>query len=87
MSPLFMTLLPNEVVSDQLCHGDFFHYVNIRNKDGLTPIHMHGYYEYSICEICQCCTSNKILKKMAAVYDHFRNFQSCTSICAKMTND
>ena len=25
--------------------------------------------------------------KMAAVYDHFRNFQSFASICMKMTND
>ena len=31
---------PNEVVSDQLCHGDFFHYVNPKNKDGLTPLQM-----------------------------------------------
>ena len=30
----------NEVVSDQLCQGDIFHYVNPKNKDGLTPFHM-----------------------------------------------
>ena len=29
----------------------------------------------------------KLKKKMAAVFDHFRNFQPCTSICTKMTND
>ena len=32
--------LPNEVVSDKLCHGDFFHYGNPKNKDSLTPFHM-----------------------------------------------
>ena len=31
---------PNEVVSAQLYHGDFFHYLNPKNKDGLTPLHM-----------------------------------------------
>ena len=98
------------MVSDQLCHGDFFHYVNPKNIDSLTPLHMatvniqslkyvnivlqikikkqDGYYKYSTFKICQYCTSNKNPKiKMAAVYDHFRNFQSCTSICTKMTND
>ena len=25
------------MVSVQLCRGDFFHYVNPKNKDGLTP--------------------------------------------------
>ena len=29
----------------------------------------------------------KLKKKMAAVYDHFRNFQPQTSISTKMTND
>ena len=27
-------------MSDKLCHGDFFHYGNPKNKDGLTPFHM-----------------------------------------------
>ena len=34
------------------------------------------------------CTSKQNPKiKMAAVYDHFRNFQPQTSISTKMTND
>ena len=28
------------MVSHQLCHGDIFHYVNPKIKDGLTPPHM-----------------------------------------------
>ena len=40
MTQIYKVRQPNEVVSDQLFHGDFFHYVNPKNKDGLTPLHM-----------------------------------------------
>ena len=40
MTQIYKVRQPNEVVSDQLCHGDFFHYVNPKNKDVLTPLHM-----------------------------------------------
>ena len=40
MSQIYKVRQPNEVVSDQICHEDFFHYVNPKNKDVLTPLHM-----------------------------------------------
>ena len=40
MSQIYKVRQPNQVVSDQLCQGDIFHYVNPKNKDGLTPFHM-----------------------------------------------
>ena len=40
MTQIYKVRQPNEVVSDQLCQGDIFHYVNPKNKDGLTPFHM-----------------------------------------------
>ena len=57
----------------------FFHLVNPKNKDGLTTLHMATINSQSL--------KYKLKKKMAAVFDHFRNFQPCTSICTKMTND
>jgi hypothetical protein len=40
MSQIYKVRQPNEEVSDQICREDFFHYVNPKNKDGLTPPHM-----------------------------------------------
>ena len=40
MRQIYKVRQPNEVVSDQICHEDFFHYVNPKNKYVLTPLHM-----------------------------------------------
>ena len=47
-----------------------------------------GYYRYSIFKLNQYCTLNKNPKiKIAAIYGHFRYFQSFTTVFTKMTND
>ena len=64
----------------------YIKYVNLKNKGGLTPLHMAAINIQSL-EYVNIVLQKKLKKKMAVVYDHFSNFQSCTSICTKMTND
>ena len=76
------------MVSDQLCHGNFFHYVNPKNKDGLTPLHMATINIQSLKYVNIVLQVHKIPKiKIAAIYGHFRYFQSFTTVFTKMTND
>ena len=58
------------MVSDQLCPGDIFHYVNPKNKDGLRPLHMATINIQSLKYI-NIVLQIKIKKQMAAIYGHF----------------
>ena len=48
--------LPNEVVSVQCCHGDFFHYKNPKNNNGLTSLYLATFpSEFTIVKMQQSC--------------------------------